>query len=178
MTKTFCTVFKQPLYLLISSLVGVVVFSLAVWLPNFTLIKTVLLSQTASVFEKVMFVVSLYESIITNFTLESASYTILIATTFGVYIALLVFYIRTRRTKGNGLKSGWLGIGGLVSGFFGIGCAACGTVLLSSIATFGGASLLLVLPLGGRELGYLGVGLLVYAIYSLSKKIKEPLICS
>lgn len=178
MTKTFCSVFKQPLYLLIASLVGVVVFSLAVWLPNFALIKTVLLSQTAGLLEKVMFVASLYESIITNFTFESATYTILIATLFGVYIALLVFYIRTRRVKRNGLKSGWLGIGGLVSGFFGIGCAACGTVLLSSIATFGGASLLLVLPLGGRELGYLGVGILVYAIYSLSKKIKEPLICS
>ena len=178
MTKTFCTVFKQPLYLLIASLVGVGVFSLAVWLPNFALIKTVLLSQTASALEKVMFSLSLYGSIITNFTLESAVYTTLIATLFGLYIALLVFYIRTRRIKGNGLKSGWLGIGGLVSGFFGIGCAACGTVLLSSIATFSGASLLVFLPLGGRELGYLGVGLLVYAIYTLSKKIKEPLICS
>jgi hypothetical protein len=178
MTKTFCTVFKQPLYLLIASFVGVVVFSLAVWLPNVALIKTVLLSQTASILEKVMFALSLYGSIITNFTLESAIYTIFIATLFGVYISLLVYYIRTTRVKGNGLKSGWLGIGGLVSGFFGIGCAACGTVILSSIATFGGASLLLVLPLGGRELGYLGVGLLVYAIYSLSKKIKEPLICS
>lgn len=177
MLKTFCTVFKQPLYLLIASLVGVVVFSLAVWLPNFDLIKTVLLSQTASVLEKVMFALSLYGSIITNFTLESAIYTIFIATLFGVYISLLVYYVRTRRV-GNGLKSGWLGIGGLVSGFFGIGCAACGTVLLSSIATFGGASLLVFLPLGGRELGYLGVGLLLYAIYSLSKKIKEPLICS
>lgn len=179
MRETFSTIFKQPLYLLIASFVALAVFSIAVWMPNFALIYEVLLSDTAGVLEKASFVLSLYGSIITNFTIASASYTILIAVLFGVHVALLTYYIRTRRAKEAGVQSvGWLGMSGVVSGFLGVGCAACGSLIISSVLTVSGAGILLFLPFGGKEFGYLGVGILCYAIYSLSKKIKEPLICS
>ncbi len=179
MRKTFSTIFKQPLYLLIASFVALAVFSIALWMPNFALIYEVLLSDTAGVLEKASFVLSLYGSIITNFTIASASYTILIAVLFGVHIALLVFYIRTRRVKNTNAQSvGWLGMSGVISGFLGVGCAACGSLFVSSVLTASGAGVLLFLPFGGKEFGYFGVGILAYAIYSLSKKIKEPLICS
>ena len=179
MRETFSTIFRQPLYLLIASIVALAVFSIAVWMPNFALIYEVLLSDTAGVLERVSFVLSLYGSIITNFTIVSASYTILIAVLFGVHISLLVFYIRTRRVKNiNAQSVGWLGMSGVISGFLGVGCAACGSLFVSSVLTASGAGVLLFLPFGGKEFGYLGVGILAYAIYSLSKKIKEPLICS
>ena len=179
MRETFSTIFKQPLYLLIASFVALAVFSIAVWMPNFALIYEVLLSDTAGVLEKASFVLSLYGSIITNFTIVSASYTILIAVLFGVHISLLVFYIRTRLVKNiNAQSVGWLEMSGVISGFLGVGCAACGSLIISSVLTVSGAGILLFLPFGGKEFGYLGVGILCYAIYSLSKKIKEPLICS
>lgn len=179
MWATSGSVFLKPIYALIAGVVGLMIFSLAVWLPNLSLLKTVWLSQTASWLEKIIFSFSLYGSIMTNFTIESATYTILIAILFGVYSALIVFYVRSRRGGSNRAKSvGWLGVGGVTSGFLGVGCAACGTFVLSSLATVGGSSALLFLPLGGKEFGYLGVAILAYAIYSLSKKIKEPLICS
>jgi hypothetical protein len=160
--------------------VGVTVFSLAVWLPNLILIGTVLTSSTATTIEKILILISLYGGITTNFTVMSALYTVLIAVLFGVYIALLVYYIRTMRTKSNDAVSvSALGIGGVVSGFFGIGCAACGTFILTSLLTFGGASTFLAfLPLGGQEFGFIGVGLLAYAIYSLLKKLKQSPVCS
>lgn len=179
MTKTLRTVFKQSTYSLVASTVGLVVFSLAVWLPNFSLLKTVWLSQTAGWLEKVIFSFSLYESIITNFTIESAIYTVLISVLFGVYNAMLLFYIHSRKNRSTDTKSvGWMGVGGLMSGFLGVGCAACGTFILSSLVTISGSGTLLFLPLGGKDFGYLGVGLLTYAIYSLTKKINEPLTCN
>jgi hypothetical protein len=180
MIQQLFAVFTRPVYALIALMVGVTVFSLAVWLPNLKLIGTVITSSTATTIEKVQLLMSLYGGITTNFTVVSALYTILIAVLFGVYSALLVYYIRTMQAKSNDAVSvSTLGVGGVVSGFFGIGCAACGTFILTSLLTFGGASTFLtLLPLGGQEFGFLGVGLLVYAIYSLLKKLNQSPVCS
>lgn len=180
MVQQLLTIFTRPAYALIASMVGVTVFSVAVWLPNLKLIGTVITSSTATTIEKVQLLMSLYGGITTNFTVVSALYTILIAILFGVYSALFVYYIRTMQAKNNGAVSvSALGVGGVVSGFFGIGCAACGTFILTSLLTFGGASTFLtLLPLGGQEFGFLGVGLLVYAIYSLLKKLNQSPVCS
>ncbi len=174
------SVFGKLTYLLIAALVSVSVFSFAVWLPNFALLRKVLHPDAAgSVVEKASFLFSLYGSIGTNFTLVSASYTIIIAILFGMNVALLTYYIKRAQRGARGLgSSGAAGIGGLVSGIFGIGCAACGTFILTSVLTlFGATGLLAMLPFGGEEFGFIGIGLLVYAIYILMKKIDDPLVC-
>ena len=80
----------------------------------------------------------------------------------------------TSSLRGTGLSS----IGGLVSGIFGIGCAACGTFIFTSVLTlFGVGGILAYLPFGGEEFGFLGVGLLLYSLYTLTKKITDPLVC-
>jgi hypothetical protein len=180
MWATLRIVFRNPKYTLIASGVGLMVFSVAVWLPNIQLITTVLASDTASALEKGMLVLSLYGGIVTNFTIVSALYTAGIAILFGLYVALFVYYLTQRKTKRDSMKStSWLGIGGIASGFFGVGCAACGTFLLASLATAGSAgAIILWLPFDGQEFGFLGVGLLAYAVYALSKKIGNPLICT
>lgn len=173
------TVFSNLKYLLIAVTVSLLVFTFAVWLPNLQLIGLVLVSKTASLAEKFSFLFSLYGSIGTNFTAVSASYAIAIAILFGINIALLSCYIARARGGVSGVGStGAAGIGGLVSGIFGIGCAACGTFILTSVlALFGATGFLAVLPLGGEEFGFLGVGLLIYSIYILTKKINDPLVC-
>tara|TARA_B100000508_G_C11462412_1_gene279859 strand:+ start:2732 stop:3283 length:552 start_codon:yes stop_codon:yes gene_type:complete len=174
------TVLRKPRYLLTAIVVAVSVFTLAVWLPNFSLLGQVLHPDSAgSVSEKASFLWSLYGSIGTNFTVVSATYTIIIAVLFGVNISLLAYYISRMRggVRGVGSTSA-AGIGGLVSGIFGIGCAACGTFILTSVlALFGATGFLAILPLGGEEFGLIGVGLLVYSIYLLAKKINDPLVC-
>jgi len=180
MIQQLLMVFARPIYALVAFVVGVTVFTVAVWLPNLLLIRTILMSSTATTIEKIQILISLYGGIATNFTMMSALYTVLIAVLFGVYSALFVYYIRTMRTKSNSAVSvGALGISGVVSGFFGIGCAACGTFILTSLLTVGGASTFFtLLPLGGQEFGFLGVGLLAYAIYALLKKLKQSPVCS
>ncbi len=169
----------KPAYLLIAVLVAGVVFTLAVWLPNIRLISMVLFSDTASVLDKVYFLTSLYGSIGTNFTTVSASYTIAIVALFGINSALLTYYIRKMRGGMRGLSStGAAGIGGLVSGVFGIGCATCGTfIITSALALFGATGFLAFLPLRGGEFGFVGVGLLMYSVYAVTRKIDEPMVC-
>jgi len=148
-----------------------------VWLPNFRLISEILVSSNATVVEKIDFLFSLFGSIQTNFSVASASYAILIALLFGVNIALLSYYVHDKRVARAGSGAA-VGVGGLISGIFGIGCAACGTVLLTPLlAVFGASGFLVLLPLGGEEFGFIGIGLLLYSSYILLHKVNEPLTC-
>lgn len=175
---TIAKILTQPSYSAIAFGVAGVSFVISVWLPNLGLIAQVIGNGTIPFVQKVNFLVSLLASIHTNFTLVSASYTIAIALLLGVNVALLVYYIRSRRSVGAG-SSAVLSVGGFISGIFGIGCAACGTfILASALSIFGGAGLLTLLPFGGEEFGFLAVGLLGYSVYVLTKKIKEPLVCN
>lgn len=175
--RSVYTVISKPYYLLLAAVVALIVFSLSVWLPNLPLIFIVI--KSSSLMEVLSLLFSLYGAISTNFTFTSALYTILIAALFGVNVSLLTYYIRKMRGAFSGLRStGVAGIGGLISGVFGIGCAACGTFIFTSVLTmFGIGGLLAYLPFGGEEFGFLGVGLLLFSAYSLTKKINAPLVC-
>ena len=176
--EVLVTVFKKPLYVLLATVVAGSVFVFAVLLPNFRLIGTVFSSDTATFNEKNLLLLSLLGSIGTNFTVLSASTVITVAILFGIQVSLLLYYVRRVKTKIKITKTGASGLGGLVSGLFGIGCAACGTFVLTSVlALFGATGLLAFLPFGGVEFGFLGIGLLGYSIYLLLKKINDPLVC-
>jgi len=170
-------VFGMKRYLALASITAFVVFTLAVWLPNFKIIIQVVTSSTASFVDKWNILVGLFGSIKTNFTLVSASYTIAIAVLFGINVAMIVYSMR--RNKQSSDRSGTAaGLGGLVSGFFGIGCAACGTLVLGPLLTLIGAGgLITLLPLGGQEFGFLGVGLLGFSVFLIAKKIGAPAVC-
>ena len=154
------------------------VFSFTVLIQNRLLIVTVLNEPNATISEKIVFVGSLYGSILTNFSVFSAVITITIAVLFGINLALLGFYILTVRSVRGSISAGSSSVGGLVSGLFGIGCAACGTNILSTVLTsFGAAGLLMILPFRGEELSLIGIGLLTYSILIIGKKLQNPYVC-
>ena len=101
----------------------------------------------------------------------------LVALLFGMNVAMFLYYLKQRRTVfvGGGTATG---IGGLIAGILGVGCAACSSVLLTSLlATLGASGLLALLPFGGGEFGIAGIFLLLISISSIAKKIQDPLIC-
>ena len=175
--SSFQQVFRNVRYGIIAGLVALLVFVLATWLPNLGLVWQITKSSTIAFSDKFGFLLSLVGSIQTNFTVVSASYTIIIAFLFGINIAMLTYYIRKQKTvfKGAGAMAGF---GGIVSGMFGIGCAACGSFLLTPLLALAGAGgALTFLPFGGEEFGFLGVGLLGFSVITTGRKIQAPLIC-
>lgn len=94
----------------------------------------------------------------------------------GINLALAYVYMKTRGEML--VKSGIYSGLGLVLALFGIGCAACGTALLSLVLSFFGFSTMLnVFPYQGQEIGYIGLIFLLIATYFLSKKISAPNVC-
>lgn len=60
----------------------------------------------------------------------------------------------------------------------GLGCFACGTLIMSSLLAYVGlGGVLLLLPFAGEELLYIGVIFLAITAYSLYKRAVNPLVC-
>lgn len=111
-----------------------------------------------------------------NFSAGSLILTILGSFLGGINLSLAYTYmmLRGRVLLHSGLYSGI----GLVFAFFGVGCAACGTALLSVVLGFFGFSAMLnVLPYQGQEIGYIGLIFLCIATYTLAHKVAVPNVC-
>lgn len=169
-------VFRKPAYVILALCVSALVFVLAVWLPNIRLVAGIVSSPDIPFVSKIQLPLSLLGSIGTNFTPLSATYTIVIALLFGVYIAMITYFLKRRikEVGQGGVATGFLGI---TSGVLGVGCAACGSFLLTSLSLVGAGGILAFLPLGGSEFGIIGAVLLALAIYMTAKKIIDPLVC-
>jgi hypothetical protein len=178
--RVFLRVFTQALYIKIATLVASVALSVAILLPNTAILWQIFSSSSVTFGAKLQFLLSVYGSLFTNFSSFSAVYTVTISVLFGLNSALLVYYIVRRRGTGLSNAGGnTAGFFGLVSGFFGIGCAACGSVIVSGLLTlFGAGGLLALLPFHGAEFGLLGVILLSFSVFQLCKRISDPLVCT
>jgi len=168
-------VFARPAYLSIAVLVSVAILVLAIWLPNISLIWETVWSPSYEFGQKVAILWSSLGAIMTNFTALSRTFTILLAALTGMNIALFVYYLKSRlrleREAGTSLL-------GMFFGLVGVGCASCGSVILSSIFGLGAtASFIGLFPLDGAEFGLLGIIILLWANLSLVKKIQQPATC-
>lgn len=173
----FDEVFAHASYIAFASALAVAAFLFAVWLPNLGLLMEVFTTSSAPLATKLGIATSLIGGIRTNFSLLSAGYTIAIAALFGINVAMVAYFLKRKRTLLAG-KDMAAGFGGVASGALGIGCAACGSFILSTtLSLFGAAGALAILPLRGGEFGILGVVLLLVSLSLISTKIAAPLIC-
>jgi len=175
--QAFKKVFIKTHYVFLAAGVAVTTFVLAVLLPNFSLIKNLFKDADLSLGDKINLPISLLGSITTNFNFFSASYTIIISVLLGINVAILVFFLRRRvkEVKETSMTTGALG---MISGIIGIGCAACGSLIITSVLSiFGAGWLVTYLPFAGAEFGILGILLLGFSIYTTSKRIMSPSIC-
>ena len=170
-------VFAYPPYIALAGVLAIVAFLLAVWFPNLGLIGEVFSSSSAPLATKLGIALSLLGGIGTNFSPLSAGYTIAIAVLFGISAAMIVYLLKQKRVAAAGQTIA-VGSGGVASGVVGIGCAACGSLILgAALPSLGAAGALAVLPLNGGEFGILGVVLLFISLLLISKRISAPLIC-
>ena len=170
-------VLKNYWYVLLTLFIGVLIFAFSVLLPNLKLVGMVWGDGAISTTSKVVLLINLLGSITTNFTILSAFTTISIAFLIGVNVALMLYIYRRQKA---GLSASGVAVStfGTVIGMFGVGCAACGSLILTALlATFGGIGILALLPFQGQELSLVGVLALGYATYFLVQKINKPIMC-
>ena len=174
-------VFSNGRYVLLAVSTALSIFVLTTWLANLPLVWQIASSQWLPLADKAKILLALTESIGTNFSFFSATCAIAIAILFGLNAAVVVYVFcqRRRMTAQSAQAASAVSLGGLFSGLFGIGCAACGTFLLSpALAFLGIGTLITLLPFGGEEFGAVGVAMLLLSLILQAKKIGQPANCS
>jgi len=120
----------------------------------------------------------MYEAIINTPALLSyldIIFMVIIALLAGLSVSLLTFFIKYKIKKG---KEGGMSMVGIILSFFGIGCASCGSVILTSLIGLSASSAIIgFLPFHGIEFLFASIILLVWSIYTISKKIQNPEVC-
>lgn len=168
---TFQTVFQSKKNIILALTLALVVLLFSIWLPNLGLAGKTIISSKLNFVEKLLFLFSSLAMLKSNFSLLSASLTILVSILFGINVVLIGSYFRKQIASQRILGASFLGV---FSGFLGIGCAACGSIILSSIfgtaATFG---FMAKLPFRGQEFGILAVALLLFSILTILKRINN-----
>jgi len=174
---SFALVFTRPSYVGIAGVLAGAAFLLAIWFPNLELIGEVW-GSGARLAVRLGIIFSLLGGIATNFSVLTGSYTVAIALLFGITSAMIVYLLTRKRTAVTGQDIA-LGAGGVASGVIGVGCAACGSLVVNALLpSIGAAGALAALPLGGEEFGVLSVALLLLSLVLISKKISESTACS
>lgn len=169
--RAVLTMLKTRHSLLVSVGVSIAVFVFAVWLPNLQLIAIVWGNSATPLWDKVTLPLTLLFAIKTNFTPLSAAYTVFIAILAGINMALIVELVLIRRMQAMGIMTS---ASGVIAGAFGLGCAACGSLIFTTLVrTTAGIGSLAFLPFGGSEFGLLGVGLLSYSTYLLTQQLTK-----
>lgn len=170
--RVLSSVFRQGRWAAVAAGTAWLVFTVVAWLPNRHLLAFILSSERIGFAEKVRFTVDVWDVVQANTTPFQASLLILTALLFGVVVALLAYYGVRQRSFVR--QSGITGIGGLIASFLGIGCSACGSIVLSALGLSAAVS---VLPLRGIEFSILAVLLLLATAFMTAERIQKAGLC-
>jgi len=172
---TLKELYRRPWFIALSGVVACVVFSVIILLPNFPLLRVTFASDYFSFSEKFWTLVGSFGSFESNFTRFSQVTTILVSLLIGVQVSLLILYIRkrTQMQKSIGVST----IGTIIS-LLGVGCTACGSVILSSIFGISAVtSVLGLLPLKGVEITIIGLLILLWSVWYTAYRYSSPITC-
>lgn len=175
MLQTLYKLLRRPSNIAIIVSIVVTVLTSVLWYQNASLYSTGLVLQP-DISAKVHFFFTTYQALFTAFSLFGAFSLLCLGVLLGVYLVLFIAYLKKAHTPRMAVSS--LGFFGFIAGLFGVGCAACGVVVFSSLLGFvGGAATLAALPFMGEELVVVGVVLLLISNWYLLKKLTDPLVC-
>ncbi len=162
------TVFKKPGAVFGALVIFTVLLFFVAWMPNFSFLYTLLTSPFFSPSARIKLIAVGFGSLATNFTPLSRVITITILILASINSVMFVSYFKKRALL---YKEAGVGASAFLLGLFGVGCASCGSVIISAIAGAGAAAGFLgVLPLGGQEFGIVSIVLLLVSLAAISRK--------
>jgi|SaaInlStandDraft_5_1057022.scaffolds.fasta_scaffold16462_4 hypothetical protein len=168
-------VLKNPWYAVISTLLALLMIMLAAWLPNLQLVGNTITTSRLDWGEKYRLLAGLTGSIATNFQPEAIAMIIASSLLAGIQVALVIYYMRQKIGVG---KEAGMGIMGVVSSLLGVGCASCGSVILTSFLGLGVSGVVLSrLPWHGVEFALIGFVIILMSTLSTAKKLYETQFC-
>lgn len=174
--KAFIVVFVRPRYFIMAVLVAILDYLLIIFIHQSKFILYVWSTDLFGLITKLKLTVGSFLSVETNFvSAQSFWLVILLALLIGINVAMLAYLLRRQAIVS---KEAGMSLFGVIASVFGIGCAACGSVVLTSLFGIGvTTSIISFLPLAGVEFMIVALIVIIYSIYHVSKKIIDPMFC-
>lgn len=159
-------VLSLPGYAVLGVLYGIGAISVFVFARNVSLLWQVILLGNLPLESRLRILVGMYPGFGPAYTAVQSLVLVTTGALVGVNLALLSYHVREHRVS---IRDGSSGLGGVVLGTLGAGCAACGSAVLAGVLSLVGAgSVLTLLPLDGLEFALAALVLVVLSIYWLA----------
>ena len=160
-------VFRSGYYFLMMAAFAFLMMAFSVLIINISLVFSPI-SPSYGVLDRIMLVFNLLGGLFTNNTALGIFIILTTSLLAGINVSLLFFKFRV--LKSASYKEHSLGTSGATAGVLASSCSSCGISILSMLGVAGAFTFM---PLGGLELGFLGIGLLLISIYLTSKSISK-----
>lgn len=168
----------KPQYTLLAIVVSILFYELIFWFLNLGLAQYLLTTPFLTFIDKVELIIGSYSGIFTQPYSELAIMLFVVSVLQGMAVASMAYMIKADRAMNkNTLKElGGTGIAGAFS-VFGLGCAACGTSLVTPILTFFFASSSVALAeIVGVYSAMLALIVALITVYLLGLKLATKLV--
>ncbi len=173
--KAAKSVYKNPKFLFLNLGLFLLLLLFIIWLPNLGFILRRLFLSDLSFSDRIDFFLSTLGALQTNFTFASRIFSLLVILFFSVNLTMFIFYLQEAWSFQRETSSSLLGA---ILGLVGVGCASCGSVILSSVFGFTiAAGILTFLPFKGLEFSFVSLIFLGISILWLAKKINKGIAC-
>ena len=172
--NSFRKIFSNRIYVYLALFASVLFWLLVMIFSQYSWIKFVITTSLLGNIAKINLLFSAFIGKLTYFSPINYLLYLLMAILVGINISVMIFvarnYVKTKKSFG-------IGLGAIILGILGIGCASCGSLLLVGI--FGASSLLslVYLPLKGLEINLFVILILCISIYFSVKQTQKPGTC-
>ncbi len=165
----FRRVLRRPRYVILAAVLSVVFLEFIFWLNNLPMLQYILTVPTLSLAVKMQFLASTYTSVWQSSSSPLAISLLVLSLIQGATLSILIYIVRHQRADTAALKA--VGNSSLASilATLGLGCAACGTSLITPILVllFSSSSIVLAERVGAI-VTVAGMVAGLYALYSIS----------
>jgi len=168
--------FSRPRGVIAFVLGASVIWAIASWLRNFSLLGLIFTNPSWTLGERVAFFFLGWATPFLN--TSTLTFVFLMASTMlaGVQTAFVFAIVSD---KARAAKAAGKGVIGSFLALLGVGCSACGSIILTTILGAGATTgLLAFLPLGGSEFAILGALILLMLVLYTARQIARPSICA
>lgn len=173
--KACSVVLRRAPYAAAGAFSAVVIALVALWLPSFRLLTFVFGTDALGPGAKLSAATELIGTSLRALPATELSLIFATASLFGLNVAFAAYYVRRAVAYERAIGAS---AAGLLLSIVGVGCAACGSVLLSAIlGTTASIGLLGILPFNGSEFAVIGIVVLAAAVLNIARKVASPLVC-